>query len=281
MAHTWAYLLMYRQYPPFVAAQNARFAAHKAIQVDDSYAGAHAALGIIAALADLDIGAAAAHFQRARTVGPRWTDAQLASIIFELLPRGALEEAEACARKVLDSDPVDVLAMQALGWTLYFDRCYNEAIRHLRSALDLDPDFGPAWITLAYALEQVGRYPEAIEAHRKCATLIRYPFGAEFVRVLEQLWGGNRSEAERLALELEQMSANAPFAAPVVVAEAFLRLGDKERTLHWLDLAWEQRGFRLLYIGIDPLYDALRGDERFEAQLARIGCCGRARSAGG
>lgn len=58
---------------------------------------------------------------------------------------------------------------------------------------------------------------------------------------------------------------------PAGLSSAYLALGDRERALENLEEALRQRSHWLTFLDIDPAFDALRGNPRFEAVARRIG----------
>ncbi|MBA4185906.1 MAG: hypothetical protein H0X49_18150, partial [Acidobacteria bacterium] len=55
-------------------------------------------------------------------------------------------------------------------------------------------------------------------------------------------------------------------------ALAYTRLADKEQAFAWLAKAEQERNGRLIYeIKLDPIYDSLRSDPRFQDLLRRVG----------
>ena len=48
-------------------------------------------------------------------------------------------------------------------------------------------------------------------------------------------------------------------------------LGDKEKTFLALEAAFEQRDLWLVWLGVEPVFDNLRSDARFQRLLAGIG----------
>jgi hypothetical protein len=47
-------------------------------------------------------------------------------------------------------------------------------------------------------------------------------------------------------------------------------MGDLSRALDWAERAWEERRGWLVYFGVNPLVDPLRGEPRFQALLGRL-----------
>jgi hypothetical protein len=58
---------------------------------------------------------------------------------------------------------------------------------------------------------------------------------------------------------------------PIAVALAFAGMGDKDQSLAWLEKAYARRSNGLTSLKVDPAFDLLRGDQRFEDLLRRVG----------
>jgi serine/threonine-protein kinase len=58
-------------------------------------------------------------------------------------------------------------------------------------------------------------------------------------------------------------------------------LGDSGEAFSWLDRAVVERAGLLSYLAVDPTFDPLRGDARFDALLRRIGLAAPCGAAGG
>ncbi len=54
-------------------------------------------------------------------------------------------------------------------------------------------------------------------------------------------------------------------------ALAYMRLGEPERALLWLQFAYRQRDPGLVYLAADPLFDGVRPDPRFQDLTRRVG----------
>jgi len=61
------------------------------------------------------------------------------------------------------------------------------------------------------------------------------------------------------------------YISPFNIAVAYAGLGDKEATIKWLEKACEERAGGLFKINVDPMFDSLRGEERFQELIRRIG----------
>ena len=81
---------------------------------------------------------------------------------------------------------------------------------------------------------------------------------------------GKKSEARLLLDDLKQLSAK-EYVAATSVALIYAGLDEKDEAFAWLDKALEQRAFQLQWIKLDPRWDNLRSDSRFQDLLRRIG----------
>ena len=55
-----------------------------------------------------------------------------------------------------------------------------------------------------------------------------------------------------------------------VLAYVYAALGDQEKTLYWLEVAYEQRDFALYWLREYPGFFALRGNPRFQELVDRV-----------
>jgi len=82
-----------------------------------------------------------------------------------------LDEAIAAFKKALKRDPKYVQAMANMGGILYMRGELEDSIRYSRKALELAPDFGPAWNNLALAHLELGEHAQAAEYLAKAIAL--------------------------------------------------------------------------------------------------------------
>jgi hypothetical protein len=81
---------------------------------------------------------------------------------------------------------------------------------------------------------------------------------------------GKPAGAHRSLEDLQRLSKQA-YVSPVDLAVAHLGLGDASAALALLEQAVQERSPRIAFLGIDPHFDALRSDPRFQRLIARIG----------
>ncbi|HXH68665.1 MAG TPA: hypothetical protein VNI81_15800 [Candidatus Limnocylindrales bacterium] len=82
-------------------------------------------------------------------------------------------------------------------------------------------------------------------------------------------WG--HQEQARQALErLEEMNKRDP-VAPAPLAWAHMGMGHREEALRWLEKGYEQHSNAIAMLKVEPIYDPVRDDARFQTLLRGVG----------
>jgi hypothetical protein len=58
---------------------------------------------------------------------------------------------------------------------------------------------------------------------------------------------------------------------PAAILRAHIGMGDKDQSFAWLEKAYSQHSNALTTLKVDPIYDPLRGDPRFQELMRRVG----------
>jgi hypothetical protein len=56
-----------------------------------------------------------------------------------------------------------------------------------------------------------------------------------------------------------------------LIAGVYTALGDVDSAFSWLETAVAERCFWLVFLAVDPIYDRLRADPRFDRLLTSVG----------
>jgi tetratricopeptide (TPR) repeat protein len=112
-------------------------------------------------------------------------------------------------------------------------------------------------------------YQEAIAELQKAEALKASHFT---LGVLAHAYGqaGQQKEALQLIKELERGAKNESIRLLPLVW-AYAGLGDKEKAFAWLERAYAERRGALIYLNVEPLFEPLRSDARFQDLVRRIG----------
>jgi serine/threonine protein kinase/Tfp pilus assembly protein PilF len=250
----------------------AKDAALKAIELDPSLAEAHAYLATLFAAADHDWTAADREFRLAIQLNPgsadtrRWYGSYLTG-------QGQFEAGLQELRRAVEIDPLSAETNTLLGHHFFFARRYDESIEQLRRTLELDPRFFFAEIMLGEAYAKKEMFAEAVAAYHRAEKAAAQGGevipdilgGLAYINVL----AGNRGEATKYLKELEDLSKRR-YVAPFEFAKVFLVLGRTDESVAWLEKAYQDRNWPMIWIKVDPRFDALRSEPRFQSILQRM-----------
>ena len=180
-------------------------------------------------------------------------------------------EASEEIRRAKELDPVSLIISVNVGNQLLFARQYDRAIEEFRKTLEMDSSFVDAWIFLGWAYIVKGMPREAITQLQKARALLGENVVPGVLASLANAYAaaGERGKAQEALTELKQLSQRR-YVAPYEFATAYLGLGDKEQALAYLEKAYEERSGALSYLKVDPIYDPLRSDPRFQDLLRRL-----------
>jgi TolB-like protein/DNA-binding winged helix-turn-helix (wHTH) protein/Flp pilus assembly protein TadD len=265
------YVVPANRLPPREAMPKAKAAAIRALELDETLAEAHVSLGRVLAAYDWDWTNAEKEYKRAIELNPRYAVAhQWYGGYLDVMGRS--DEAIAERKRALELEPLSLIINFELGLALYYARDYDHAIEQFQKTLDLDQNFTAAHNFLPAAYEQKGMYGEAIAEFKKTIPLAR---GGEWTLSKAGLGHvyavtGKKTEARTEIAELKQTSEKEYLPASSI-ALIYAGLGEKDQAFVWLNKAYEQRAFQMQWIKIEPRWDGLRSDPRFEDLLRRIG----------
>jgi len=269
LAEAYSTLAFYSYLSPQMAFHESSHAVQKAIQIDPMLAEAHVALAIVNFFYNWDWAAAEREFVKAIGLSPRNASLHHSYGSF-LIAMGRFEEAipeMQCAAKL---DPLSPLIYTSLGYPYYFARRHEEAIEHYHRALGLDQYFPLAYKALGDAYMETGRYEEAIEEYHKAIKLLgRYPGPLSYLGRAYAL-AERGEEARQIIQEIETIGRHI-YVSPTALSIVYLGLGEKARALDHLEMAYHERCNNLVYLQVQPTFDALRASPRFAELLARIG----------
>jgi tetratricopeptide (TPR) repeat protein len=242
-------------------------AARKALELDPNLVEAHLLVAEIAQQ-QWRWAEAEAEYQRALELAPNDSNVY-GGLADWLLSQGRTVEALESAERAHGLDRFGSTT-RGIAWILFQSRRYDEAIRELRSSLDVHPnDGGTLWL-LGFTLVFKGKASEAIPLLERAAALADRSSG--FIDVLAAAYAraGRRSDALRILAELKRRKQHGYVASASFVI-VYLGLGQNEQAFAWLEEAYKERSNMLQFVKVHPLFDPLRGDSRFADLLHRVG----------
>jgi TolB-like protein/Tfp pilus assembly protein PilF/predicted Ser/Thr protein kinase len=252
---------------PKQVRQNAKLAATQALKIDDELPEAHISLALVREAYDWDWPGAESEFKRALALDPNSATAHQWYGNF-LIRLGRLAEARAELKKALELDPLSLPINASVGQQLYFAREYQPAIQQLKKTLELDPNFVLAQRALEAAYAQSGMYGEAIAERQRLLTLSGNPDLA--VAIGEDYRKSGYAGVLQGSLEGLKEVSKERYVPPYNVAQIYARLEDKQQTLAWLEQAFNERDTQLTYMKVEPAFNEIRSDPRFQQLLQRL-----------
>jgi TolB-like protein/Tfp pilus assembly protein PilF len=253
---------------PQESMPKAKAAAVRAVEIDESLAEAHSALGVYLSMFSWNQPAAEREFRRAIELNPNYATVhqQLANLC--LMAMGRFDESIAESRRAEDLDPLSPVISMDVGANLTRARRFDEAIAQFNRTLTLDPNFYATRYALATAYHAKGNYAEAIAEYRKALALSDDPWvKALLARSLAK--SGQRDEAIKLLGELQSESARR-YIPSSGLAVVFGALGEKDKAFAWLEKDVTERTPLPALFSVNPVFDDLRDDPRFADLLRRI-----------
>jgi len=255
--------------PPREAQPKAREAAQKALQLNPRLAEAHAVLGNVAMNYDWDLATAEKELRRAIELNP--SDPSAHEWYGHLLiVEGRHSEALGEAHRSLDLDPVNPLFHTVLIETYYYNRDFDSAIQEGQQVVKLHPDFLLAQFWLGSAYREKKMYAEAVETFRRGRQLSGDQPAMLMAYGHAQALAGDVNEARSALDKLEQLRATR-FVPNLYSAAIHVGLGESDEAFRFLDLAYQEKVDRLVYLNAEPMADPIRSDPRFAQLVKKIG----------
>ena len=262
---------------PAEATSKARVAAEKALQLDDSLAEAHTSLGMIKLSYDWDWAGAEHEFNRAIELNPGYP---LAYVMYGqyLTMVGRQTDAVPYFEKAHKLDPLFGQSYRGEGYSCFMAHKYDEAIIQYRKALELEPD-AITYFGLVLARAEGGDYVTAITEAEEATKVDNSPLlltslASAYARA------GRRADANHVLRRLQELwerqgtapawhTGRSPYVCPYEVAGVYAQLRENDRAFDWLDKAYRNRSC-LYWLRVDPRFDSIRPDPRFQELLAKM-----------
>ena len=270
ISQSYSLMPSYSYLSPKEAFPQAKAAAQKALEIDPSLADAHAALATIFAAYDWNWVEAEREFKRAIELNPNVADIHYRYGLIYLIPAGRTDEAIREIKRALELEPLSIAMNANLAGAYMYARQNDRALEQARKTYDLEPNHITARVWLANVYESLGMYNEAIalseeylKNHLSDQYFLLYS-GYAYAKT------GRREKAEDAIKKLRDLEKTEP-VDPYTFAVLYVGLGDKDKAIVELEKSFNERGYYVPLLSVDPLMDPLRDDARFAALLKRVG----------
>jgi serine/threonine protein kinase/tetratricopeptide (TPR) repeat protein len=267
IADYYNWLGVYGVLPARECFQSAIEAATRAIELDEELSEAHASLGFSIVGGEYDWMRGEAACRRALELNVNNSTAHVWYSI-QLFMEGRFEKGIKHARRAVKLDPLTPFNHHNVAWGLFFSRKFNESIEHYRQVVAQFPLYPLGYYGLCWGLRMVGRFDEALEAIRHAlefdeeSTFMLTCYGQTLAAA------GKRKGAEEILAKLEEIGRRR-YVSLYHVAIIHTFLGETETALDVLEKAFSEHDAWMAWMGVEPAFDALRGESRFMALFER------------
>ncbi|HUR98500.1 MAG TPA: tetratricopeptide repeat protein [Pyrinomonadaceae bacterium] len=255
--------------PPNEGYPKAKVAVGKALELDESLAEAHATSGALLMFYDLDWAASEREYKRALQLNPNYENTYEV-YSYMLSATGRFDEAIGIAKQGVGVEPLAVALSDDLGTALYLARRYDESLNQFQRSAEIEPNHNGTYIGLGMNYEQRGMHTEAIAMFQKAIDLSERT--TEILGLLGHAYAaaGKHSDALKILDELKEISTHR-YVSAYDLAVLYIGLGDKDHAIEQLNHAYEDRAGWIINLKVEPLFDPLRSDPRFEGLVKKAG----------
>ena len=268
LANSYTLLTAYSSASSTLYMPQARAAALRALELDQGSAEAHTALALIVQNQDWDWQTSEKEFQRAIQLSPDYPTAHH-WYAEHLMWLGRFDEALGESERARRLDPLSLIIAADNGAILYFSHQYDRAIEQFRTVLRQEPNHGRAGI-IVYAYVEKGMFEQAFAE----VEILRHSYGEGpwHWSLLTYIYGraGQPEKARREFEKLEKLGRHESLD-PVIMLWAHLGMSNKEEVLADLEKAYSEHFGILTTLKVEPAFNPLRSDPRFQDLLRRVG----------
>lgn len=268
LADAYALHVDYRSVPSSVGLERAVQYAREALRLDDRLAEAHTSLAWSLFIYFWEFQAAGEEFRRALELDPRYPTAHQ-WYAFYLTACGRLDEGLVEGHTAQELDPASVSIRRTVGWLYYYSRRYERARYHLERAIEMNPTSEESYRILGLSLAVEGRAAEAVATLRDAAAMPEAGSLTAGALAYALDRAGEHMEAAAIRASLEER-AKREYISSTAIATAHLACGDRGAALDWLERAHVERRGWVVYLNVNPIFDPLRGEDRFKALARRM-----------
>ena len=244
-------------------------AARKALELDETISDAHRALGSYKLHYEWNWPEAERELKRAIELDPN-NDGAYSEYASYLITIGRFDEAIALRKRANDlAGPSAFPVITNLGNAYFYARQYEEAIKHHRRALELNPRFARSHVAIGMTYVQMGKHDEAIAEIKQAIS-----FSDDTINIAAlgyaYAMAGRRAEARKVIDDLAERSKQ-KYVSPYFIGGIYAALGERDHAFAWLEKAYQDRHPFMTLIGVEPVFDSLRSDPQFADLVRRVG----------
>lgn len=268
LAESYVIFPSYNVASPNESMPQAKAAALRALELDETLSEAHTALAYYLGNYEWNRAEAERQYRRAIELNPNYATAHQWLGIDHLAQLKRFDEALAELKIAEELDPLSPAIGMNLGSLYSMMKRYDEAISQYKIVIERTPDFSVTRSNLSLVYYRKGMYLEAIDENRKALELSGDPLDKAFLAFF-LIKAGQRAEAIKLLDEVKREAAQR-YVPNYGFALIYIALDEKDEALFWLEKEMNERSYWANVYAVDAELDPLRDEPRFKAMLKKM-----------
>ena len=269
LGDTYGAMAYYGHIEPRDGFGRARAAAERALELDREVAEAHVTLALGQLFAAWDWAAAERELEEALRLNPQLAPAHAVYALY-LSSCGRFQQALREARLARELEPLSLFTNVGVAWSHHFAGRHEDAAAEALRVRELVPGVDEPGNILIGAYESLGRYPDAARIATEQRVWGFRLDGAQLLQAFEREGPDGYWRARLAAMEAALPPGGSP-SHHFALAIACLHLRRTDDAIDHLETMVEGRAGNAVFVAVDPVLRRLRGHDRFDRLIGRIG----------
>lgn len=267
MADFYNWASIHSMMPSREALPKARTLALRALNIDPNLGEAYAALGLVAS-GQGDWDEAERLYRKALELSPSYPLAHewYGSL---LIRSGRFEEGIKEVHHANELDAFSLRSMSQTAWFNYQAHYFTEALASAQQMVKLDKNYPQAYFQLGNCLEQLGYYEEAVEALEKCMQMMPDSALPHYALCFALVGAGHEQKAREVLDELKERAVGG-HVNPYFMAMAYAALNERDAAYQMFERAFVEHDHWLIWLCTEPKLDGLRDDPGFVRLVRKL-----------
>jgi len=271
LSDVYAYFGAYNIHSPTEVWPQAKQMAKKALELDKGIAEAHVSLVLEKMYYEYDWKGVEREFKKSITINPNNSDAYAWYSLY-LSATEQHNEALAHIKQALEIDPLSSLAFRNYFYVLLYADQPEKALQLVQNELNSNPQNPYLLFREANCYAVMGSYEEAIASIKKQISLMGDDINDE-IGFLGYLYGlnGQLDKALHQFEKLDSLSAIGRYVSPVHQAFIYIGLKDEQKAIEYLEKGYENKsGWHMIFLNVYFVFDPLKGHPQFIELMERM-----------